>query len=354
MTQLDELLRERSDRVPIDDVVERRALDQARHTLRAATVAPSPLAARRRAGRRIARLALAAGLAAAIVALLASLPGGSGNDVGQFGPATASARIVLERAAQAISRQTWHPLKPGQWLYFRQLGSNPGHNGAASARANSIEQVWLAPDGGARIVQRPGVVSGGDVLLFHQPRRAILAEQRRQRVGSHLHVMAYGQRYYWGAGPDYQQLVRLPTDPGKLRRWIERNAINPSSTCAPGVSDCHTFNFVESLLVGGPLPPKLSAAVYRVIADLPGMRLIGPTRDPLGRSGVAVGYFFKHQPGRAELIFNPTTGVFLAERGISLDPKTMHAPVGSVVDWSAIEHGGVVSSEYQPTAPRKP
>ena len=111
---------------------------------------------------------------------------------------------------------------------------------------------------------------------------------------------------------------------------------------------------MESLLVGGPLPPKLSAALYRVIADLPGMRLIGPTRDPLGRPGVAVGYFFKHQPGRAELIFNPTTGVFLAERGISLDPKTMHAPVGAVVDWSAIEHGGVVSSEYQPTAPRKP
>lgn len=354
MTQLDELLRVRSDRVPIDDVVERRALGHARQTLRAATVARPPLRARPRAGRRTARLALAAGLAAAIVAVLASLPGGSGNDVGQFGPATASARIVLERAAQAISRQTWHPLKPGQWLYFRQLGSNPGHNGPASARANSVQQVWLAANGAARIVQRPGVVSGGDVLLFHQPRRAILAEQRRQRVGSHLRVMAYGQRYYWGAGPDYAQLVRLPTDPGKLRRWIERHAINPGSTCAPGISDCHTFNFVESLLVGGPLPPQLSAALYRVIAGLPGMRLIGPTRDPLGRPGVAVGFFFKHQPGRAELIFNPTTGVFLAERGISLDPKTMHAPVGAVVYWSAMEHGGVVSSEYQPTTPSTP
>lgn len=354
MTQLDELLRERSDRVPIDDVAERRALDHARNALQAATVAPPPLVARRRrAGRRTARLALAAGLAAAIVAVLASLPGGSGNDVGQFGPATASARTVLERAAQAISQQTWHPLKPGQWVYFRQLGSNPGHNGPASARANSIEQVWLAANGAARIVQRPGVVSGGDVLLFHQPRGAILSEQRRQRVGSHLRVMAYGQRYYWGAGPDYAQLVRLPTDPSNLRRWIERHAINPGSTCAPGVSDCQTFSFVEALVAGGPLPPKLSAALYRVIADLPGMRLIGPTRDPLGRPGVAVGYFFKHQPGRAELIFNPTTGVFLAERGISLDPKKMHAPVGAILNWSAIEHAGVVSSEYQPAVSGK-
>ena len=111
--------------------------------------------------------------------------------------------------------------------------------------------------------------------------------------------MAYSQRYYWGAGPDYQQLINLPTDPAKLRRWIERHAINPGSTCASGVSDCNTFSFVESLLIGGPLPPKLSAALYRVIADLPGMRLIGPTRDPLGRPGVAIGYFFNHQPGRA-------------------------------------------------------
>lgn len=352
MTQLDELLREHSERVPTDDVLEQRALDRARHTLRAASVAAPRPALRRRSARRTARLGLVAGLAAAIVAVVASLPGGPGNDVSQFGPATASARIVLERAAQAISRQTWHPLKPGQWLYFRQLGSNPGHNGPAAPRANSFNHVWLAPNGAARIVQRPGVVSGGDVLLFHQPRRAILAEQRRQQLGSHLRVMAYSQHYYWGAGPDYQQLIHLPTDPAKLRRWIERNAINPGSTCAPGVSDCHIFSYVEALVVGGPLPPKLSAALYRVIATLPGMRLIGPTRDPLGRPGVAVGYFFKHQSGRDELIFNPTTGAFLAERGISLDPKTMHAPVGSVVDWTAIDHESVVTSAYRPlTAP---
>ena len=209
--------------------------------------------------------------------------------------------------------------------------------------------MWLSPNGAARIVQRPGAVSGGDVLLFHQPRSAVLAEKRWQRLGSRLRVMAYGQPYYWGAGPDYQQLIHLPTDPAKLRRWIERKAVNPHSTCAPVVSDCNTFSFVESLLVAGPLPPKVSAALYRVIASLPGMRLIGPTHDPLGRPGVAVGCFFKHQPVRAELIFNPTTGAFLAERAISLDPKTMNAPVGSVMGWSAIKDEGVVSSPYQPT-----
>jgi hypothetical protein len=348
MTRFDELLFEHCDRVPVDDVVERRALDRARHAVRAATIAAPP-AARHRRHRRTARLAVVAGLAAVIVVVIALLPRGPGSDVSQFGTATASARVMLERAARAISRQAWRPLTPGQWLYFRQLGSNPGHNGPASGDANSIEQVWLAADGAARIVQQPGVVSGGDVLLFHQPPSTVLAEKRRQRLGSHLGVMAYGQPYYWGAGPTYQQLIHLPTDPAKLRRWIERKAVNPHSTCSPGVSDCNTFSFVEALLVAGPLPPKVSAALYRVIASLPGMRLIGPTHDPLGRPGVAVGYFFKHQPVRAQLIFNPKTGAFLAERTISLDPKTMNAPAGTVISWSAIKDEGVVSSPYQPT-----
>jgi hypothetical protein len=299
-----------------------------------------------RVARRRWRVAAAVGAAAAVAGVIVAsgvLRGGAQN------PDVAAA-ATLERYAQTISRETWHPLNPGQWLYFRKLGNYPGnygHHGPAGGRATDIEQFWLAANGAARIVQHPGVVGGGDVLLLDQPRREILAEQERQRGGSHLRVMAYPQRYYWGAGPDYQQLIRLPTDPAKLRGWIERRANIPGSTCARGVSTCHIFSFVESLLIAGPLPPKLSAALYRVIADLPGMRLIGPTRDPLGRPGVAIGYFFTHQPGRAELIFDPTTGVFLAERGISLNSKIMHAPVGSVTDWTAIVDQGVAQSDRE-------
>jgi hypothetical protein len=84
--------------------------------------------------------------------------------------------------------------------------------------------------------------------------------------------------------------------------------------------------------------------MYHVIAHPPGMRLIGPTRDRLGRPGVAVGFFFKHQPGRVELILNPTTGILLGERGVSLNAKQMHAPVGSTLKWSALDHQGVVNS----------
>ena len=156
-----------------------------------------------------------------------------------------------------------------------------------------------------------------------------------------------GSRTTTGEAATTKGLLHLPTDPTKLRRWIERTSINPGSTRAPGVSDCNIFSFVESLLLGGPFPPKLSAALYRVIATLPGMQLIGATHDPLGRPGVALGYFFKHQPGRAELIFNPTTGVFLAERSISLNAEREGAPPGTVVGWSAIVRQGVVHSDHE-------
>jgi hypothetical protein len=93
--------------------------------------------------------------------------------------------------------------------------------------------------------------------------------------------------------------------------------------------------------------------MYHVIARLPGMRLIGPTHDPLGRAGVAVGLFFNNQPGRIELIFNPKTGVLLGQRGVSLNAKTMHAPVGSIVDWTAVESQGVVNSDHLPPTSRR-
>jgi hypothetical protein len=42
------------------------------------------------------------------------------------------------------------------------------------------------------------------------------------------------------------------------------------------------------------------------------------------------------------------SGVFLGEREISLNAMAMHAPVGSVTGWTAIDRQGVVNSDHQP------
>ena len=154
--------------------------------------------------------------------------------------------------------------------------------------------------------------------------------------------MAYGQSYSWGAATPltYQQLIHLPTDPVKLTRWIERQA-----RLIGGSHDGRIFSIAQALASEAPLPPKLSAALYRVIGRLPEMRVIGETRDPLGRPGVAVG-FLGGRGARGELIFNPNTGAYLAERTISLS-ATIGAPPGTVMEWDAIENQTVVRSDHQ-------
>jgi RNA polymerase sigma-70 factor (ECF subfamily) len=344
MTQLDELLRKHTQRIPVDDALERQALDHARHTLRVAAANERVRSPRRRSPRHIGRLTLIAGLAATIAALPAFLPGGAGNEASQLGPATASAQSLLQQAARAISRHAWQPLGPGQYFYYRQIDSYPQHNGPVPARPTEIQDVWVGANGFARIVQTgpDTVIPGGDVLIFHATPQQLQAERQRQRHGAHLRILAYSQKYQWGA-LDYQHLIHLPTDPSKLQRYIEQHATGGG----PRFSDI--FSYAENLLTGAPLPPKVSAAMYHVIGHLPGMRLVSSTHDPLGRPGVAVGLFFKDQPGRIDLIFNPRSGVLLGDRGVSLSAKAEHAPVGSVTDWTAIDRQGVVNSDHQPT-----
>ena len=340
MSDIDELVRTLSDSVPVSDEIERAAAENARKALRAATRAEAARSGPPWSSRRLAGLAIAGALAIALVAIAALLPGGASNEAGHagaplgslgttLGPAPASAEVLLVRAAHAIAREPWHQLRPGEWLYFRYYQGIPDRNGPAPTRPNGIEDAWIAGNGAARLVQRGFGPVGGQVLLFGATTRDAIAEQQIQRRGPHLKVMAYGQPYSWG-GPtplDYKQLIHLPTDPRKLERWIEQQAPFVGGPARDG----RIFSVAEALISQAPLPPQLSAALYRVIARLPEMRVIGPTRDPLGRPGIAVG-FLGGSGAREELIFNPHTGAYLAKRGISLTANSGTAP-GTVQYW---------------------
>lgn len=348
MTQLDELLRERGDGVPVDDAVERDALDRSRRALRVAIAGDRTVAQRRWPPLRAGRFVAVAGLAATIAVILALLPGGNGSDVGRLGPSSASARALLERAARTISRQAWRPLRTGEYFYSRQVGTSSGPTGKVTARPLEVQQAWYGANGFARLLQTgPNTLfAGGDVLMFHATRHQLQAERERQQRGAHRRVLAYSQKFRW-VDLDYQQLIHLPTDPTRLQSYIEQHAIGGGPRFSAIVG------YAEGLLGadgtgGAPLPPKVSAAMYRVIARLPHMRLIGPTRDPLGRPGTAIGLFFKHQPGRLDLILNPRTGVLLAEEMVSLSHK--EGQPGTVIAWSAIEDQGIVRSDHQTPA----
>jgi hypothetical protein len=105
-----------------------------------------------------------------------------------------------------------------------------------------------------------------------------------------------------------QALLNFTTDPQKLYR----------SLYAAGHSPYEVFVEIGDELRNRPAPAPLRAALYRTLALVPGIRLVGPTRDSVGRRGVAVG--FTQYGLLNELVVDPKTATMLEERSIVSDP----------------------------------
>jgi hypothetical protein len=104
----------------------------------------------------------------------------------------------------------------------------------------------------------------------------------------------------------------FPTDPrqvpGALRELAERSPAGPATTYDYVVA---AFQLVADR---HGTPPEVLQAAWRFLSGLPGIRLIGDVRDPLGRPGQAVaadGDANREGVG-IELIVNPDTGRPLA------------------------------------------
>jgi hypothetical protein len=84
----------------------------------------------------------------------------------------------------------------------------------------------------------------------------------------------------------YRALAALPTHPNALRRWAYERARN---TTGGGMhDDGDVFLFFNHMLRGNVLPPKLEAAIFRVLKQLPGVTVLD-TVDVLGRPAIALG-----------------------------------------------------------------
>ncbi|MFD8382098.1 CU044_5270 family protein [Streptomyces sp. NPDC059679] len=102
----------------------------------------------------------------------------------------------------------------------------------------------------------------------------------------------------------WNQLDKLPTDPKALA------ALLPSPNSADGKAKS-TFDNATALLGESPARPDLRAALYRVLAGLPGVEVAGPAKDATGRTGTALEW--TTDSGTLRLIVNPKTGDLLEE-----------------------------------------
>ncbi|MFC0596844.1 CU044_5270 family protein [Streptomyces palmae] len=142
------------------------------------------------------------------------------------------------------------------------------------------------------------------------------------RSGHHS-VVANGRTHHkplagtWRLGPKqlgWNDLDRLPTDPVALL-----SLMNSSKEYA-GQS---AFVQAGSILGSSPASPPLRAALYKALARMQGVKLVGTVKDGTGRSGTEL--VFNGVASQDRMIVDPRTGVLLET--VSVQTKESLHPV---------------------------
>lgn len=272
-----------------------------------------PKATRRRPSRRtilVGGAALAAGMAAAIAVPLA-LPSGSPG-----APPSAAAVAVLHEAANAAEQQlSSEPIAPGRFLYLKTYEGNAGgsiypiRGGSPAPESGApalpgfttlVRQVWVAADGSGRERVTPGDPSAP-------------TSDTRVPAGTFTTTIVYTDQ--------------LPLDPDALRSAIVQRFEGGKANNAATLQFAGTFLQPDAA-------PQLRAALYRMIATLPGVVSLGPKTDVLGRAGVGVS--ISEHGNRTQLIFDPESSAVLQEQLVGSD--------GHVSHYLAYSTSGIVNS----------
>ena len=259
------------------------------------SVAPDP---RRRPTRR----------AAAAGVLLASLIGGVLILRGGGNAPASAAELMLRTAALAAGRDT--PTPGGPYLYSKSEADvliTSGENTRGwSVTLPVTEETWIASDGSGRSRSSTG-----------PPRYFGLRDQERwEAAGSPEFASGFSDEQFPAGILLYEDLRLLPTRVSALE-GVLRDSV--SSQHLP--SDVAVFGRVGELLARGDASPGLRAALYRVVAQLPGVELIGDTTDPSGRPGIAVAMTYDESGAAVQvvMIFDADTSALLAQESVLLE-----------------------------------
>jgi hypothetical protein len=293
-----------------------------------AAVAP---ARRRRAPRRLA-LALPL-VAAAAVALSVGL------GVGHEQPAAAR---ELQHAALLVAGAPAPVIGPGQYWYVKGVGAYVNSVGTAggtfSALQTSSHEIWIAADASGRIVR-----SDGPPQFLSDAERARWVAAGKPGFGSApgIDTTETAGRLAWGwESLGVHSAAEIPTDPSALAALIASHAAGTKNPLA-----WEEFQVISGVLRFAPLSGAQTAAFYQVLAGLPGIELVGPAKDALGRTGTAFAVE-RGDPLRDELILDPQTGRLLGSRTTLAqpDPALPGTPVGTTIGYETIAATGVVDS----------
>lgn len=286
----------------------------------------------RRTGRRIGFAALGVGaLAAAIIVTGIVAP------IGADGGATAEAAEFLDSVAAATIKTSDPVVEPGQYL---RIATNAVY-GASTGEAG-YDEYWLAPSTGVLYIPadrsdewvwerhplQPTVFFGNteeDALELYEETLSDPKRNGIRRGDGGVFSATSGGRVY---GMD-----KMPRDPSALRDYFYDSYTDGSASI-----DEDVWVRITDLLRTGEVPADLRAALYRTIALIPGVEIIDYQVALDGRAGVALGRVesARGSTTREEIIIDPTTGLMIGERTVTL-ARLGEIPRGTVISWTSIE-----------------
>jgi hypothetical protein len=238
-------------------------------------------------------------------------------------------------------------LRPDQFVYTKEIDvdlSTAVNDTVTYATIHEItRQNWLAPDGAGRIAE------ANIKQWFLTPAdRTKWVEAGSLSFSSQFPLVNQSGGPGWFRFTELAELAKLSTEPKALAQEMQVGKIDhPPLT---------VFEKIGDLLGWTDAPPALRSALYRVAAGLPGVKLLGPVTDSVGRRGTAVAYDGSGET--TELIFDPTTSALLENETIVTDgakltgatdrtpvPAPADTPTGTVVESATYLARGIVDSK---------
>lgn len=315
--------RSRAEQMLFEEIHAMTVQDEKTSTLRSTGPGPGPR-------RRAARLLLAAAAAGALAV--------GGYAVVEVGPGSAerapvaAADVVLAFSRTAALQDAPDELPAGRYWYDRTSSTNLNEDvEGRSVRSEATYERWIAADGTGRTVNQ--VAGFGPQELIHDGSAYTEGEDEDGSSAWGLHTFNLPE------GDTYQDLLALPTDPDELYALIAGRG-----EAAGFAGGGPVFAEVIGVLTE-PAPPALRAALFEVLARIPGITVETGVTDRLGRVGTAVSFDDTELGFRRQVIVDPATSTLLGRRDFQLGPAAWNdLGAGGLLLDLAVEAGGVVDS----------
>ena len=264
--------------------------------LAAQQVSQLPVRRGRRTLTRLVPSAAAALISAAVATVVVASQGTSP-------PPASAASVVLYASAAALQRSGPNlELGPHEYFYVRSVARSRFIDPAGHILLHELGEAWTARNGAGRAQD---IVLNRSVLRRHLDVR-FGPSTGRLPPSAHPFTMAYPTSL------SYSQLQSLPIAPNHLAMVVSRLADRTARAMGESSSrSAHSEIVLEILrsIAISPAPTAVRAAIYRVMARTPGIKLLGHRRDALGRRGDM--FTATLGPTRTEMIINPITGRLL-------------------------------------------